>query len=93
LCSAEPGAALALEVTRARLAHGWPRFIFLSAEAEPKPLCLDLDAPLAQAHLQRLLATGSLTVIEMVPDPRHLWLHRQSGAHTSELRLGMIREA
>jgi hypothetical protein len=93
LCAAGPGAPLALEVARARRAHGWPRFVFLSAEAEPKPLCLDLDAPLAQAHLQRLLATGPLTVIEMVPDPRHLWLHRQSGDHTSELRLGMIREA
>lgn len=93
LCSAEPGAALALEVTRARLAHGWPRFVFVGAESEPKPLCLDLEAPLAQAHLQRLLATGPLTVIEMAPDPRHLWLSRQSGGHTSELRLGMIREA
>jgi hypothetical protein len=93
LCKAEPGVSLSLEVTRARLERGWPRFVFISAEAEPKPLCLDLDAPLAQAHLQRLLATGPLTVIEMVPDPRHLWLCRTSGAHTSELRLGMIREA
>lgn len=93
LCEAASGVPLALEVARARAEHGWPRFVFLSADSEPKPLCLDLDAPLAQAHLQRLMVAGPVTVIEMLPDPEHLWLQRSSGAHTSELRLGMIREA
>jgi hypothetical protein len=66
--------------------------VFVSADSEPKPLCLDLDAALAQSHLQRLLGTGPLSVVEMVPDPHSLWLQRQDGAYTSELRIGMLRE-
>jgi hypothetical protein len=83
--------ALAVAVARARMEQGWPRHVFVGADSEPKPLCLDLESILAQSHLQRLVGAGPLTVVEMVPDPKTLWLKRNAGAFTSELRIGMLR--
>jgi len=83
---------LMLQVAEARQHDGWPRFVFASSGAEPKPLCLDLEIPFAQAHLQRLLNLGPVTLVEMLPAPGQLWLQRSSGGHTSELRIAMVRQ-
>ncbi|MDQ3265991.1 MAG: lantibiotic dehydratase family protein [Myxococcota bacterium] len=81
-----------LEVTRARVERGWPRYLFALSPTEPKPLCIDLENPFAQSMLQRLLSLGPVTLSEMLPDPAHLWLRRSGGAHTSELRMAMVRD-
>lgn len=90
--SADGDAALALAVARVQERHGLPQHLFLTAASEPKPICLDLAVPLAHAHLQRLAAREDVILVEMVPAPDALWLKRSAGGHTSELRIGMVRE-
>ena len=89
---AEGPAALAREIALARARLGWPRYVFALSPAEPKPICLDLDVPFAQAHLQRLIGLGRLGLSEMLPGPGKLWLERSAGGHTSELRMALVRD-
>lgn len=90
--SASNDAQLLLAVARLQARHGLPRHLFLTAASEPKPICLDLAVPLALTHLQKLAAGEAVILVEMVPAPDSLWLQRSAGGHTSELRIGMIRE-
>jgi hypothetical protein len=76
----------------ARLSADWPRFVFIGSPSEPKPMCLDLEVPFALSHLQRLARLGKITLVEMLPAPDGLWLSRRSGKHTSEWRIGMVRD-
>jgi hypothetical protein len=91
LSQSSGGRGLFQSVMGLRRSLGWPRFVFLGSPHEPKPLCLDLESPFAQAHLLRLVRLGRIAVVEMLPDPAGLWLSRQSGPHTSEWRMGMVR--
>lgn len=84
---------LALAVADARRTEGWPRHVFAFSPTEPKPLCLDLDVPFAWMHLRRLAELGRVVLVEMLPGPGGLWLRRNSGGHTSELRMAMVRDA
>ena len=93
IMAAQNAGALVLMVARARAKGGWPRHVFAHAASEPKPLYLDLHAPYALAHLQRLLRAGPMSLTEMLPTPDALWLQRGDGAYTSELRLGMLRRS
>jgi hypothetical protein len=88
----DPGARLRA-ICDARHAANWPRFVFAKAPSETKPMFIDLDSPFSQAHLAQLLAAGSVTLTEMLPDPEGLWLQRRAGVHTSELRLALVRSA
>ncbi|HEX8436152.1 lantibiotic dehydratase [Archangium sp.] len=92
LVAARTPARLAVEVAALRQRLGLPRHLFALSPSEPKPVCLDLDVPFAHQHLQRLLSLGKLGLSEMMPGPAELWLRRRVGAHTSELRLAMVRE-
>ncbi|HLM43307.1 MAG TPA: hypothetical protein VK458_05540, partial [Myxococcaceae bacterium] len=92
LVGARTPARLAVEVATARVRLGLPRYLFALSPSEPKPVCLDLEVPFAHQHLQRLLSFGKLGLSEMMPAPGELWLRRRAGAHTSELRLAMVRD-
>jgi len=82
---------LALAVTRLRHASGWPQFLFALAADEPKPICLDLDAPVAWDVLARLAARGPLELVEMRPGPEDLLVRRSGHRYTSEFRVAMFR--
>lgn len=88
--AAESSGDLAVEIARLRKMFDWPRFLFAKSEAEPKPVCLDLNILLAQATLKKLLRLGSLTLVEMLPRPHALWLERSNGLYTSELRVQFV---
>ncbi len=85
--------SVAVETGRLRHQKRWPRFAFVGSPAEPKPICIDFDSPFGRVHFQRLLAKATLSVIEMVPGPQSLWLNKDGGRHTSELRMAFVRKA
>lgn len=81
-------------VQRMRALRGLPRWVYAHVPGEPKPLCVDLDSPLAAEALASVIcagAPGPVTVREMLPEPEALWLRREGRSVTSELRLAMIR--
>ena len=82
-----PRLPLAVAALRHRL--DLPRHVFAASPTETKPLYLDLDAVLSQHSLRRLAELGPVTLVEMLPTPEQLWLHRSTGPFTSELRLSM----
>jgi hypothetical protein len=91
IAHARTAEALFLAVTQARVSMGLPRYLFMASASEPKPMCVDLESPFAQSHLQSWLSKGKLALVEMLPDPSGLWLERSSGFYTSEWRIGMVR--
>lgn len=83
-----------LRIQRLRARTSLPRWVYAHLPAEPKPICLDLDAPLAVEVLMSLAAAAggtSVALSEMLPEPDALWLHKQGRATTSELRLALVR--
>lgn len=76
-------------VFRLRAERGVPRHVYARSAAEVKPLCLDLDVPVAVELLGRLLAKGPVTLGEMLPAPDQLWLRHRAAALTSEFRLAV----
>lgn len=107
--SLEPLATAADAARRLRLACGLrgelglPRWVFVKAAGEVKPVSVDLCSVVAVNVLAGLAAktlrsgADELMVEEMLPEPDDLWLRRQVGgrraAFTSEIRLALIREA
>ncbi|MCX4662781.1 lantibiotic dehydratase [Streptomyces uncialis] len=78
-----------------RVALGLPRYVFAHISGEPKPVGVDLDAPLAVETLAALATasgTERIALTEMRPAPDRLWLRRQGRAVTSEFRLALHRE-
>lgn len=92
VAEAESPEALLVTLAAAQAEARWPRFLFASSPSEGKPMCIDLMSLFSQSLLQRLCAQGPVQVSEMLPGPHELWLHRNQGHHTSELRLAMIRD-
>ncbi|MFI0723504.1 lantibiotic dehydratase [Streptomyces sp. NPDC021224] len=90
-----PSAAAAyLRVQELRATRGLPRWVYARISSEPKPVCLDLDAPLAVEVLVTLAAAAGeepVALTEMLPEPGSLWLHRQGRPTTSELRIALTR--
>ena len=79
---------------RARALRGLPRWVYAHVPGEPKPLCVDLDSPLAAEALASVISAGvpgPVTLREMLPEPDALWLRKHGQPVTSELRLAMIR--
>lgn len=79
-----------------RAVHGLPRWVFVKAAHETKPVCVDLAVSLAVETLAGLAtacrASGAeLLVEEMYPPPPALWLTRGGRRFTSELRVGFTR--
>jgi hypothetical protein len=68
-----------------------PRHVFATSPAEIKPLCVDLQALFSQHGLRQLAEAGPVSLVEMLPTADQLWLRRQAGRFTSELRLSMVR--
>jgi hypothetical protein len=92
--SAADGAACFSATQRTRALSGLPRWVYAHVPGEPKPLCVDLDSPLAVealASVIRVGVPGPVTVQEMLPEPEALWLRCEGRPVTSELRLAMIR--
>lgn len=88
--AARTGAGLMLAVAELKHTLGLPRHVFVLCPSETKPLCLDLDGTLAQQWLQRWLRLGPVSVVEMLPAPGGLWVHRSDGLYTSELRMALV---
>lgn len=85
-----------LGAQRWRRASALPRFIFVKAAFERKPVFVDLDAPvlvnqlakLARAAQEQEEGARKLVVSEMVPSLDETWLTDASGErYTSELRI------
>jgi len=68
---------------------GWPRHVFVRHPAEPKPLHVDLDDPLAVLELRRL-GSGTLLVTEMLPRGDSLWWSPDARARVAELRVACL---
>jgi len=82
------------QLQRLRADLGLPRWVYAHVSGEPKPVCLDLDAPLAVEVLTAMAARVKGTEValaEMTPEPDALWLRKQGQATTSELRIALIR--
>lgn len=82
-------------VQRLRARRGVPRFVFAHVRGEPKPVGIDLSAPLAVETLIRMVVAGeasSVTLTEMRPSPEGLWLRHRGRPTTSEFRLALRRE-
>ncbi|WP_027660060.1 lantibiotic dehydratase [Salinispora fenicalii] len=84
-------AFLAVQSLRAR--HEIPRFCFVSAAHEPKPVGVDLDNPLAVDALLALTLAGDgkVSLAEMRPAPDALWLRHGDKPVTAEFRIAMRR--
>ncbi|MDT0343613.1 lantibiotic dehydratase [Streptomyces litchfieldiae] len=83
-----------VRVQELRAVLGLPRWVYAHIGSEPKPICVDLDAPLAVEVLLSLAASAGeepVTLVEMLPEPGALWLRKQNRPTTSELRLALIR--
>jgi hypothetical protein len=71
---------------------GLPRHVFAKVPGEPKPLYVDLDAPLLVRQLCRMTRSGNaiVEVSEMLPGPDQLWLDIAGHGHTAELRYAVF---
>ncbi|HEX8146866.1 MAG TPA: lantibiotic dehydratase [Pyrinomonadaceae bacterium] len=77
------------------LHHGMPRFVFVKAKNEVKPLFIDFDSPTYVNIFAKLVRRAAalddsptMTISEMLPTADQTWLPDSRGAHyTSELRL------
>lgn len=80
----------AVHELRARLRL--PRHLFAKVPGEPKPLYLDLEAPLLVRQLCRAIRPNSdfVELSEMMPGPGQLWLDIEGRAHTSEFRYAVF---
>lgn len=83
-----------MRVQGLRVSLNLPRWVYAHVSHEPKPVCIDLDAPVAVEVLASLATAAgaeAVALTEMIPEPEALWLRKQGMAMTSELRLAMIR--
>lgn len=74
--------------------HGIPRFVFVKATTEVKPVFLDFDSPIYLDIFSKIVRRAGGTedaqvvVSEMLPAPDQVWLPCAAGHHyTSELRV------
>jgi hypothetical protein len=69
-----------------------PRFVFVRAETERKPLLIDTWSPFAVDVLRHLARQVSwCRAEEMLPGPADLWLADERGHYTCELRVQVLR--
>jgi hypothetical protein len=93
-----PFARLTVQLDRFIAARRWaaehqiPRFTFIKAPGEPKPIYLDLDSPVFVDIFCKLARAGNtVTVTEMLPTFDQLWLVDADGAaYCAELRTVML---
>ena len=76
--------------------QGMPRYVFVKVPVEKKPFYLDFESPIfvdlfakaIRRTVESDLASSAVTLSEMLPTPRQLWLHDAAGRrYTSELRI------
>ena len=73
--------------------EGLPRFTFVKAAGELKPILFDWADPLsAEVALALARKNPVLRFEEMLPGPEQLWLRSEAGRHTSEFRTVFFRE-
>ena len=81
----------AVQALRRRL--GMPRHVFAKLTTEPKPVFVDLEAPLLVRQLCRLAKKAeTIEFTEMLPDMDSLWLRIDGRRYTSELRFCVFSE-
>jgi lantibiotic biosynthesis dehydratase-like protein len=83
-----------IEARRWAQSHGIPRFAFMKATSETKPVFVDFDSPVYVNIFSKIVrrARGTkeaqIAVSEMLPTPDQVWLPDAAGRHyTSELRV------
>jgi hypothetical protein len=87
-----------VDVRRWAREQGIPRFIFVMAPIEEKPIYMDLDSPIFIDILCKLIresrahdAAAAISVTEMLPAHDGMWLSDGHGNHySSELRLALV---
>ncbi|MGH4011678.1 MAG: lantibiotic dehydratase [Pseudonocardiaceae bacterium] len=92
LLSGLRGADAFLALRRIARREGLPRFVFVRAETERKPLLIDTWSPFGADLLCHLAQQVSwCRAEEMLPAPQDLWLHDERGHYTCELRVQFLR--
>jgi len=88
-----------IEARRWAQAHDIPRFAFVKATTEVKPVFMDFDSPIYSNIFTKIVrrAGGTegaeIVVSEMLPRPDQVWLPCAAGQHyTSELRIVAVDE-
>jgi hypothetical protein len=79
-------------IRRWRRKHRMPRFVYVKAPNEVKPIYVDFDSPIYAAEVMRLVRESpEITVSEMLPSFDELWLaDKQGNRYTSELRFAAV---
>ena len=74
------------------IGRGLPRFLFMKAPSEPKPMYLDLESPVYVEILCKLARSDEqITLTEMLPTFDDLWLLDADGVgYCSELRMALV---
>lgn len=77
---------------RLRERYRLPRYVFAKVAGEPKPIFVDFDSPLFVRQLFRLArgCAAPVELSEMLPRPDQLWLHREGGRFTTEIRCAVF---
>ncbi|MFN3201930.1 MAG: hypothetical protein ACE366_26225 [Bradymonadia bacterium] len=92
-CNAPTRAATFARVHRLRCSLEIPRFFFVKAPDEPKPIWIDALNPVAIDLLISLARHSDRPLIcsEMLPDPSQLWFRDDRGRYVCELRANLYR--
>lgn len=73
-------------------AHRLPDLVFVSTDAEAKPVLVDFRSIAScEVFVHLLRQAGSISVTEMLPRPDQLWLGAGADAFSCELRLTLLR--
>lgn len=80
------------DILRVFRQHHMPRYLYVNAASEPKPVYIDTHNYFLLELLHYLLEKNTaLTFSEMLPGPEQLWLKSEAGSFCSELRLSAFR--
>jgi hypothetical protein len=69
---------------------GVPNHVFVRTPSEPKPVFIDFENYFALELLSHLASKAdTISIVEMWPDPEHLWMKDEYGSYSCELRTVM----
>jgi len=81
------GLDLLREFSRFRRDHGFPRHVFVRVHGERKPVLLDFQNYFLIEVLAKMIKKCErVRIVEMFPDPEHLWFQDERGRYTAEFR-------
>ena len=80
-----------LVLRRWAIARDLPRRVFFRTDAEPKPVYVDWENPLAVDMFAKMARQAQrIRISEMSPGPQELWLTDNSRRYCSELRMSVV---